>query len=159
MARRPQILERIAAHSDHPQFSLVVQGSRLDAVYRAVQRYSHCDTIDSIRIDWEEPDDFPEMLMDLPKVSQTKIATDAVGIIDEQFEPSCQALNRGFYTWKQDPSRYVGNDRLAFVHRYYYLNRGHGDLPGVVNAVSGQPSVALVGISRGPSRHLRYQGR
>lgn len=114
-----------------------IHASRIDLLLQSLDRYSRCKSVKHVQIDWDQPSSIANSLIYHQSgkvVPLGKTNTDAVFLVDETVQLTCEELQRGFHEWKVDPTRLVGflplrngedgaysllSDRAVFAHQLY----------------------------------------
>ena len=152
--------------------TVLLSGSRINLLHQSLETFENCDKVRQIQINWTSSDDsFPVNLLshDTNKVvalsPSSDFETDAVMLLEESVQLTCEDLERAFHQWKLDPSRIVGflpdndqvfsqvSDQAVLVHRYYVSKMPqrmnddpcqHFSLSVFITAISGKSPVVLI---------------
>lgn len=139
-----RLLRRVQLHSRHPQYTVLIRGERLDATFRAVQRYTECPNALSVKVEWSRKEEYPPILAEY----NSPVETDAIVALDERQFASCEDLDRSFAVWRDDPGRMVGDaDGVMVVHKWFW------------NSKRWNAEVPLLGLSRTSAHKIWYLGK
>ncbi|GKY96400.1 hypothetical protein MPSEU_000599600 [Mayamaea pseudoterrestris] len=147
MVRRIQQQQQHDHYSTSTSFTILLRATRIDLLQSSVDRHASCPNVESVQIDWQgDPDEeLPAGLMQHksgkvrePVTDEVEL-TNAVLLLEEGLEFSCQDLQRAHHEWQRDPVRVVGlvsetnenlslvSDKAVFVHKLLLLGRPKRD--------------------------------
>jgi len=163
------VLNDIRGSPSGATFTVVLHGSRLDLLKRAVDAHSQCSEVSEIQVEYHgDGGVFPNYLhrYGRGKVSRVgPLSTTGVFVGDEGVIFSCEDLQNAFRIWKRDPKRLVSfpadppgdgksppnsrNEDLprkdsAFVHRRYLAMAAPAMIPTVCSPQLLSAQVAAI---------------
>jgi hypothetical protein len=136
--RARKLVHKIERRPLRAGFTVRLKGDRIDLLLQSVDRLARCPSVKDVQIEWDQQNrEIPESLLyhkSRKVVPMGKTNTDAVLLLEQSVQLSCEELERAYNEWVLDPVLLVGflplrdrdegsyallSDHAVFTHTLY----------------------------------------